>query len=161
VALMQHDPNSQQEFDPRDPLTHWHHFSGTTGQNGIRTVLLEVATRLDLSPITPTDLRENTILVLSEVLNNIEEHGYEGREGGALKVKLGIRAGKVEVETRDFGGAMPGLEVPKKRAPKLDVPCEELQEGGFGWYMIHTLAPDPQYTRRGQTNILRFTVSEN
>lgn len=157
---MQHDPSAQQKFDARNPVTRWQSFSGTTGQYGVRTILLDVATRLDQSPVLSPGLRENAILVLAEVLNNIEEHGYQGQDRGRVKVKVCIRANEIELETQDFGGPMPGLSVPKKCPPITDAPRDALQEGGFGWYLIHTLAPNPVYSRRGQTNILRFTISE-
>ncbi len=101
---------------------------------------------------------ENAHVVLAEVLNNIFEHSYGGETGGHIQLSLFLEDDGIYIETLDFGLPMPGLAIPSPTLPDPGIRTEDLPEGGFGWYLIHTLAPSPQYLRRGNTNILRFTV---
>lgn len=156
---MQHKPPNTDVEGAMDPLTTWHSFAGITGETGVRDMMLRIYENALCSEQISDDLRDNAQLVIAEVLNNIEEHSYQGKIGGKLKVKIGVRDGELEVETQDFGQPMPNLAVPSKRDPNPNVPRYELPEGGFGWFLIHTLAPGPVYSRRGQTNILQFTIT--
>lgn len=158
---MQHDPTEQDAFNPPFRLTRWVSISGKTGGEGVRNVLMNMSDELASMPALSSDLRDNAELVIAEVLNNIEEHAYQERPGGKFRVRLGIRAAELAVEIQDFGAPMPGLNLPEKREPDPSAPLEALQEGGFGWYLIHTLAPAPEYERRGATNVLRFTVTSD
>lgn len=156
---MQHKPPNQDLDGAIDPLTTWHSFSGETGETGVREIILRIyGTVLNRDEVAE-DLRESAQLVIAEVLNNIEEHSYDGKSGGKLQVRVGLRPGEIEVETQDFGKPMPHLDVPIKRNPNPNVPRYALPEGGFGWFLIHTLAPNPLYSRRGKTNICQFTVA--
>ncbi len=161
TAPMQHDPHPNVEFNALDPASDWQTFTGETGSNGIRDVMLVVSRQLAEAILIPEGLRENAEVVIAEVLNNIAEHSYKGEAGGKLQLRLGLHATWIDVETQDFGVPMPGLDIPAKRQPNPDAPAAALQEGGFGWYLIHTLAPKPHYIRRGKTNILRFRVTES
>lgn len=105
------------------------------------------------------ELKANCELVLAEVLNNIEEHSYAGKEGCRIDIHLIAEPDVILVETRDQGIPMPGLVVPEKRLPHNKVAQDALPEGGFGWYLIHELAPNPIYTRKDDINYLRFKLS--
>ena len=155
---MQHKPPNKELDVTLDPLTAWHSISGETGGTGVREIMMRIHDEVLCKEAVPADLRDNAQLVIAEVLNNVAEHSYRGKAGGKLQVKLGLRNGELEVETQDFGQPMPHNNVPIKREPNPNVPRYALPEGGFGWFLIHTLAPNPVYMRRGKTNILQFTV---
>ncbi len=101
------------------------------------------------------DLRSAAEIVLAEVLNNIVEHAYAGTTG-VIELKLSPRAGTLCCDVRDFGVALPDGRVPGALLPAGD--ADGPPEGGFGWYLIHSLASDLRYRRRGGCNHLRFTL---
>lgn len=148
------------EMDDPDPnseaVAHSHCFTCQTGLDGIRTVLGKIN---DLILETGSDLKANCELVLAEVLNNIEEHSYAGQDGCKIDIHVIAQPGTILVETRDEGVPMPGLVVPEKRLPHNKVARDALPEGGFGWYLIHELAPNPIYVRKDDINYLRFKLS--
>ncbi len=156
---MQHEGSiTPEKRDQPETLHQSYSFRCKTGGDGIRKLLANVTRTIDANHPRAEQLSHNTQIVLAEALNNIEEHGYRGIAGGQIKLKLELHKDAVVVETVDFGNAMPGLELPMKVLPDADVDCADLPEGGFGWFLIHTLAPNPEYKRRGRSNILRVKI---
>jgi anti-sigma regulatory factor (Ser/Thr protein kinase) len=98
----------------------------------------------------PPPLRETAELVLAEVLNNIVEHAYAD-EPGDIRISVCASSGALRVTVVDRGRAMPGGTLPEGRLAPLGA---ELPEGGFGWYLIRTLARDVDYRRIGGRNEL-------
>lgn len=156
---MQHESSINSDgFDGWPEAGLRHKFQCATGQDGVRDLLEQVEAKIkDINP-RASSLSENTQVVLAEVLNNIEEHGYEGAAGGKIGLELQVCDDCILVQTMDFGRAMPGLEPPAKALPASDVALDSLPEGGFGWFLIHTLAPNPRYKRRGNTNMLSMKI---
>lgn len=97
-------------------------------------------------------------LVVAEVLNNIVEHAYQAQPAGEIRASLAFRGDSLCAEFTDFGAAMPGLCLPAGEAAEIDVAVEDLPEGGFGWFLIHTLARDLHYRREGGANHLTLAV---
>ncbi|MCY4335642.1 MAG: ATP-binding protein [Litoreibacter sp.] len=136
-------------------------FRGQTGGYGIRMLMADIREALQQQSNISEDLLGNVELIVSEVLNNIEEHSYQSESGCPLRVAVSrIGENNIQVETQDFGEPMPGLRLPAKSLPNTDVAIEDLPEGGFGWFLIHTLAPQTTYTRNGQRNILTFSLED-
>ncbi|MEM7472834.1 MAG: ATP-binding protein [Pseudomonadota bacterium] len=136
-------------------------FRGQTGGYGIRMLMADIREALQNEDKLSVELLSNAELIISEVLNNIEEHSYANEPDCPLRVAISlINETTIEVETQDFGEPMPGLKLPPKSLPNTDVPLEDLPEGGFGWFLIHTLAPQTTYTRKGQRNILTFSLDD-
>lgn len=133
-------------------------FQCSTGGENIRDLLSKVMEAIKDECPNSRNLLRNTEIVLAEVLNNIEEHGYRGIRNGQIELKLEICRDAVSIETTDFGNPMPGLELPLGRRPDAEVAPDDLPEGGFGWFLIHTLAPNPEYRRRGKSNILSIKI---
>lgn len=131
-------------------------FVGRTG--GIRLLVNEIASYLASVLACRPDVCGDAELLIAEALNNIEEHGYAAESGMPVQVTVWVLENAIHVATRDFGVPMPGLTVPPMQRPDVDVDPDALPEGGFGWYMIHKLAPNPSYTRRGSTNLLFFKL---
>ncbi|WP_166434057.1 ATP-binding protein [Roseovarius spongiae] len=110
--------------------------------------------RSDLAPETCGTIE----IVLAEVLNNLAEHAYPANAPGPVHVTLSREASLMHVTIRDHGAPLPGLCLPKGAAPVLDVARTELPEGGFGWFLIRTLAHDLEYRREGEENRLSFVI---
>lgn len=134
-------------------------FTCETGTDCLSSAIQSIAKDLAASGQYTPQICENAQVVLAEVINNIAEHSYSGAPGGQIQIRTKATEEGIQFETLDFGAPMPGLTVPPPALPLIEVPEAELPEGGFGWYLIHTLAPSPQYIRRGNTNILRFVIA--
>lgn len=96
-------------------------------------------------------------LLLAEVLNNVVEHAY-ARWPGEIALSLTREGASLAVRISDQGLPMPDASPPRGDLPGLGAP-EDLPEGGFGWFLIRSLAHDLTYRRIGQTNELSFRIS--
>lgn len=101
------------------------------------------------------DLRSSTLIVVSEVLNNVVEHAYADQIGEVILTLLPI-AGGIMFEICDYGRPMPDGRPPSGQLPQSG--ADGLPEGGFGWYLIRTLARDVRYARVGRLNRLSFAL---
>jgi serine/threonine-protein kinase RsbW len=81
-------------------------------------------------------------IALAEVVNNILEHAYSGVEPGRILLRAISAQGLLQLLLVDWGAPLPD---------------EELPEGGFGWFLIRTLARDVRYRRANGRNHLRLT----
>lgn len=154
MVQMQHEYPLLSDKDPSSPVRSERRFVGQTGaiRHLVGSITYHLKTVLPGQPLLYSDAE----LVIAEVLNNVEEHGYQGNLGMPVQVMTRLLDDVVIFETSDIGLPMPGLSVPLINRPETDVPQEALPEGGFGWYLIHSLAPNPIYRRRGNTNVLTF-----
>ena len=129
-------------------------------EQAVRNGLAEVL--LCLKPLALSAEDTNTVeLVLAETLNNVIEHALSNSPAlttieirGAFCATDGLRMTVI-----DRGAPMPTGKVPTAKAPDLDVSTDNLPEGGFGWFMIHTLASDVRYTRVGEANHLVLQIA--
>ena len=95
-------------------------------------------------------------IVMAEVLNNIVEHAFEGRQG-EIEVTIRLGAGDLHCRVVDDGQPLPGEALPEGRAPPVP-PEGEAAEGGFGWFLIRSLSQDLCYRRCGGRNLLSFRL---
>lgn len=102
------------------------------------------------------DCRSTVQIVLAEALNNIVEHAYAG-DAGLIEVELWRDPACLRIQIRDSGRPMPNASLPKGTLPPLGA-MEDLPEGGFGWFLIHSLALDLAYHREGGLNRLSFDL---
>lgn len=94
-------------------------------------------------------------LVLAEALNNTVEHALATETRDTLIEIRGSHSEKgLDLTIIDQGKPMPDGALPIKQAPAVDVDTDTLPEGGFGWFMIHTLASNVDYLRMGKSNHL-------
>lgn len=123
---------------------------------GVRSALYLLTS---MAPVTELDdmLQPVVELVLAEVLNNITEHAYEGK-GGSAQVTLIHEPPGLFCRIEDGGLSMPGLMAPDGSLPPLDGEGGP-SEGGYGWYLIRSLAEDFSYQRHGGANCLTFRIS--
>lgn len=153
---MQHEGPFLRSADSEGCLGEARCFVGQTG--AIRSLVGDITRHLTAILPDRADMCSDTELVIAEALNNIEEHGYAGDIGMPVQVTVTVLGDVIQVATRDYGTPLPGLTIPPIHRPDTDVDRDALPEGGFGWFLIHSLAPNPSYTRRGNTNLLFFRL---
>ncbi|MBM7066020.1 ATP-binding protein [Actibacterium sp. 188UL27-1] len=123
----------------------------------VRQTLTDLFAELRASQIGD-DALATAETVLAEVLNNVVEHAYEERDGGKIFVTIAVDNLGLSCTVADHGKAMPNNEVPGGAAPDASGPLETLPEGGFGWFLIHSLTEDLTYTRLSSQNVLNFRL---
>jgi serine/threonine-protein kinase RsbW len=97
-------------------------------------------------------------IVLAEVLNNVVEHAYAEHGRGVIEIEVDLLGDALAFRITDDGRPMPEGEMPEGRRHDLDVPPDELPEGGFGWFLIRELTERLQYYRSGNRNTLTFRI---
>ncbi|WP_425071816.1 ATP-binding protein [Sagittula sp. S175] len=97
-------------------------------------------------------------IVLAEVLNNIVEHAYANCPEGEIRFQITVAPTLLQAEFCDCGRAMPNGAPPQPKPANLDVPSEDLPEGGFGWSLIHALVSRLDYTRSDGHNHLALEM---
>ena len=102
------------------------------------------------------NLRSDVAIVLGEVLNNIVEHSVANRDGSWIGLEVLREDGGVQIETVDRGRPLPPQLLASATLPERPVDIPDLPEGGFGWFIIHSLAQDMVYERSAGTNRLSF-----
>lgn len=98
-------------------------------------------------------------LVLAEVLNNVVEHAYAGRQPGQVRLSCHRDAQGLHFTVGDDGIAMPDGTFPLPSPDLLPVRNPDAAEGGFGWFLIGDLARDVTYRRKGGRNTLTFRIA--
>lgn len=127
-----------------------------SGDLNTRTALREVESILSQACVPQEDV-ENTQIVLAEVLNNITEHAYRGTEG-PIELTIDLLDGELRCILRDRGRPMPDGHAPAGSLPPPNCPLEALPEGGFGWYLIHSLTQGLSIERVQGWNVLSFAL---
>lgn len=97
-------------------------------------------------------------MALAECLNNIAEHAYEERGDGKIDLWLTVAQGRLHVMIRDQGTPLPNESLPIAKAPDVSCGLDDLPEGGFGWFLIHSVTENLRYARRGAENWTGFDV---
>lgn len=96
-------------------------------------------------------------IVFTEVLNNIIEHAYLYRENGEIQAVLCLETDTLLIECSDSGNQFPGIPQ-KKEMQGSEVRLEDLPEGGFGWFLIHSLTNNIAYGYHDGQNILTLKM---
>ncbi|HKK97097.1 MAG TPA: ATP-binding protein [Marivita sp.] len=94
-------------------------------------------------------------IAVAEALNNIVEHGYRGSRLGAVVIQVSVSATDIVCDLTDWGCAYPGLDLPNGVLPDPT----DLEEGGYGWFLIRSLMTNVTYERRHKTNHLSLTLA--
>ncbi len=111
-------------------------------------------THLELSQ----DDKGTVELVLAEVLNNVVEHAYAQNAAGVIELQVERKDQMLEVSVTDEGVPLPNHALPTSGQHDLEVPVDNLPEGGFGWFLIKELTQDLRYSRNGSQNRLTFIL---
>ena len=105
------------------------------------------------------DCLGTTELVLAEALNNVVEHAYASFPG-EIEVQVQRDPDQLRFHIADKGLPMPEPNPPGGQLPAMGA-FDDLPEGGFGWFLIRTLAHDLTYRRQDGQNLLSFGVCVN
>lgn len=130
-----------------------HRFAAT--EQDTRSALAEIMTRLRTIGVTDEQAGGVEIAV-AEVVNNIVEHAYRDVAPGAVVIRAGVTSNVLRVLLVDEGAELPGSELPEGKPANIDTVLDDLPEGGFGWFMIRTLARNIRYRRWRGRNYLRL-----
>ncbi|MDP1668925.1 ATP-binding protein [Phaeovulum sp.] len=97
-------------------------------------------------------------LVLAEIMNNIVKHSYAGGGDGTISLSILRDQRGISCSVSDDGVPLPPACLVVPGLPKTAVAKADLPEGGFGWYLIHTLTRDLGYRREAGQNLLAFRL---
>lgn len=93
-------------------------------------------------------------IVFAEAINNVVEHAYAERAPGMVRVSVLDAKDHLEVQIADTGRPLPGLKIPDGIPASVETDTSNLPEGGFGWFLIRTLADEVRYDRKNGQNLL-------
>lgn len=88
-------------------------------------------------------------LVLVEALNNIIEHAYQGKAGQPIEVEFSLVSDEIIMTLQDEGTTAPGAVTNKTMPDEQSLP-----EGGWGLYLIQTLADRLEFSVKNGTNTM-------
>ncbi len=127
-------------------------------EDAVREGLAQAMAHLAPLRLNPDDA--GTVeLVLAEALNNVVEHALATTfEQTTIEIRGRSGAAGLHLTVIDRGAPMPDGAAPVAKTPNLDVEANDMPEGGFGWYLIHTLATDVRYVRIGTANHLSLQL---
>ncbi|VDC26110.1 ATP-binding protein [Pseudogemmobacter humi] len=118
----------------------------------VRAGLARAMRSAPLARLGPED-RGRAEILLAEVLNNIAEHACCG-SGAGIRLLLRLEPARLCLVVEDDGVAMPSGALPAGELPD----AASLPEGGFGWFLIRSLAREISYLRDGKTNRLGIVM---
>lgn len=127
------------------------------GQGEVRATLRTLRERWQGQSL-PDELCDRAELILAEVLNNVVEHALCGCADGWIEVRCHAAADGILFEVADNGRPMPGGSLPKGDPPFVGSSVPDLPEGGFGWFLVRTIAADLQYRREEGVNQFSFRL---
>jgi serine/threonine-protein kinase RsbW len=128
-----------------------------SGELEVRAALAQL--RHGLAPMHLSEADTGTVeLVLGEVLNNVVEHAYGPEATGRIEMECEPLGTALFFNVRDQGRALPGLRLPSGRPPDVDGALDDLPEGGFGWFLVRSLANGLEYRRDDGCNVLEFNI---
>lgn len=95
-------------------------------------------------------------LAVEEVFTNILDYGYPG-SSGPINIHIEARPGQVRVS---FADAAPRFDPATVATPRLDVPLEDRQVGGWGWHFVRQAVDRVDWEPREEGgNLLTLTKS--
>lgn len=97
-------------------------------------------------------------LALAEAMNNVVVHAHLGSADGTLRLSLRRVGPHLLVHMRDDGRAMPGGVPPDGLPPLMEPGAHVPRDGGFGWFLIRSVASAIRYRRQDGWNNLCFRV---
>lgn len=109
----------------------------------------------------PDSKADDVKIALAEAINNVVEHAYAGVAPAEVQIDCCLCKDKLEIQITDTGNPMPDLRLPSDTLASVETALKDLPEGGFGWHLIHQLASEIQYERRGAGNLLRLRFDFN
>ena len=88
-------------------------------------------------------------LAVGEAVGNIIKHSYRGRTDQTFVLRCKADRSAIEVSLRDDGE-------PFDPSVQPELPPDELRPGGRGLYLMRTIMDEVDYSREGESNIVRM-----
>ena len=98
-------------------------------------------------------------LSVVEALNNVIKHGYQGKRGSSVEVKVALRTDRVVIDILDQAPPMPGGATARQKSPFEFDPehIDDLPESGMGLALIHMTMDEVSYVTEAGGNRLTLT----
>lgn len=104
-----------------------------------------------------SDVAFSMNLALEEIVTNIINHGYGGREEYDITIRFTLEKNNLRIQVKDSAPAFNPLET--EEPDDLEKPVEERNIGGLGIHLVKKFTDNFQY-RRGKTkNIITLLKS--
>lgn len=103
-------------------------------------------------PINVVDAVE---ICLTEALNNVIKHSYEGKSGNKIDLIVGISNTKIDIDIMETGLPRTNFDKPKLEFDPNDI--NSAPEGGMGLYIIDSLMNSTSYISKNGLNITSFS----
>jgi serine/threonine-protein kinase RsbW len=94
-------------------------------------------------------------LCVVEAVNNVIQHGYEGRVGGEIEIEVRLRPEALSFEVRDRGRAMDAAALEASALEADDAAL--LEDNGRGLRIVRAWMDEVLYSRSGLHNRLVLT----
>lgn len=142
--------------------------SGMQG-GGVRFTATEMETRAAIETTIDqlavhglcSDVLSSVEIALAEVANNVVEHAYGDMGPGPAGIDFDLDGFDLWISVWDCGRGFPGHELPEGQPVDLSGSPNDIPEGGYGWFLIRSLAAEVSYNCQGGRNrlTLRFDLS--
>ncbi|MDF1546432.1 MAG: ATP-binding protein [Bacteroidales bacterium] len=96
-------------------------------------------------------------LALEEIVTNIINHGYNGKEDCDITIRFSLEARNLRIQIKDGAHAFNPLDVAEPT--DLDKPLEERNIGGLGIHLVKKFTDNFSYRRNNNKNIITILKS--
>jgi len=96
-------------------------------------------------------------LALEEIVTNIINHGYKGKEDYDITIRFSLEAHNLRVQIKDGAPEFNPLNVAEPT--DLDKPLEERSIGGLGIHLVKKFTDNFSYRRNNSKNIITLLKS--
>ncbi len=107
------------------------------------------------------DINENVAfsmnLALEEIVTNIINHGYEGKEEYSISIRFTLEKHNMRIQIKDWAPAFNPLDLPEP--DDIDKPIEERNIGGLGIHLVKKFTDNFNYRRSDNKNIVTLIKS--
>ena len=107
------------------------------------------------------DINENVAfsmnLALEEIVTNIINHGYEGKEEYSISIRFTLEKHNMRIQIKDWAPAFNPLDLPEP--DDIDKPIEERNSGGLGIHLVKKFTDNFNYRRSDNKNIVTLIKS--
>lgn len=102
----------------------------------------------------PNTRADEVQIALTEAVNNVVEHAYDQDTPGDVRIHCKLDPNRLWIDICDAGQPFPENTLPEGKPANVNVPLEDLPEGGFGWFLIRELTSNIKYQRSEGNNEL-------
>jgi len=103
------------------------------------------------------DIAFSMNLALEEIVTNIVNHGYGGREEYDISIRFSLEKHNLRIQVKDSAPAFNPLDVDEP--DDLEKPLEERQIGGLGILLVKKFTDNLNYRRSKNKNIVTLLKS--